>query len=115
AESVEDHKLHGETLVISPEAAEAMQRARSAGRRIVAVGTTTVRTLEYCVARSTGGRLQAMSGEAGLFIYPGFQFRVVDALLTNFHLPRSTLLMRVCAFAGRDNVLHAYAHAVEQR
>ncbi|MGH9531757.1 MAG: tRNA preQ1(34) S-adenosylmethionine ribosyltransferase-isomerase QueA [Terriglobales bacterium] len=115
AERVEDHKLHGETLVISPEAAQAMQRARDAGRRIVAVGTTTVRTLEYCAARSAEGRIQAMSGEAGLFIYPGFQFRVVDALLTNFHLPRSTLLMLVCAFAGRENVLRAYAHAVEQR
>ncbi len=114
AERVEEHKLHGETFVVSPEAAETIQRARASGRRIVAVGTTTVRTLEYCAAREPEGRILAGRGEADLFIYPGFQFRAVDVLLTNFHLPRSTLLMLVSAFAGRENVLHAYAHAVEQ-
>jgi S-adenosylmethionine:tRNA ribosyltransferase-isomerase len=115
AERVEEHKLHSETFVISPEAADAIQRARAASRRIVAVGTTTVRTLEYCAARDPEGRITPGLGEADLFIYPGFPFRVVNALLTNFHLPRSTLLMLVCAFAGRENVLRAYAHAVEQR
>ena len=115
AERVEEHKLHGEHFSISPEAAAQIARARAAGRRVVAVGTTTVRTLEYCTARNPEGRVEAGSGEAALFIYPAFPFRVVNALLTNFHLPRSTLLMLVCAFAGRENVLRAYAHAVEQR
>ena len=114
-ERVEEHKLHGERFAISAEAAEQLARARAAGRRIVAVGTTTVRTLEFSAARDPQGRIQAGSGEADLFIYPGFPFRVVNVLLTNFHLPRSTLLMLVCAFAGRENVLRAYAHAVEQR
>ncbi len=112
---VEEHKLHSETFVVSPEAAANIQQARGASRRIVAVGTTTVRTLEYCAAGNPEGRIEAGRGEADLFIYPGFQFRVVNALLTNFHLPRSTLLMLACAFAGRDNVLHAYAHAVEEK
>ncbi len=115
ADRVEDHKLHSETFVISPQAARAIQQARAAGRRIVAVGTTTARTLEDCAARDPQGPTLAGRGEAGLFIHPGFQFRVVNALLTNFHLPRSTLLMLVCAFAGRENVLRAYAHAVEQQ
>ncbi|MGH9555225.1 MAG: tRNA preQ1(34) S-adenosylmethionine ribosyltransferase-isomerase QueA [Terriglobales bacterium] len=115
AERVEDHKLHGEKFAISPEAAQQIVSARNAGRRIVAVGTTTVRTLEYCAASDPEGRIQAGHGEASLFIYPGFPFRVVGALLTNFHLPRSTLLMLVCAFAGREHALRAYAHAVEQR
>ncbi len=116
-ERVEEHKLHAERFAISAETAEqiARARARAAGRRVVAVGTTTVRTLEFSAARNPEGRVEAGSGETDLFIYPGFPFRVVDALLTNFHLPRSTLLMLVCAFAGRENVLHAYAHAVEQR
>src|SRR5215813_12362438 len=83
------------------------------GRRVVAVGTTSVRTLEY--AAQSSGRVRAASGEADLFIYPGFPFRVVGALLTNFHLPQSTLLMLVSAFAGTEKVLAAYRHAVEQR
>jgi S-adenosylmethionine:tRNA ribosyltransferase-isomerase len=115
AERVEEHKLHGEWFSIPEAAADQIARGRGAGRRAIAVGTTTVRTLEYCAACNTEGRIQAGRGEADLFIYPGFRFRVVDALLTNFHLPRSTLLMLVCAFAGRENVLRAYAHAVEQR
>ncbi|MGH8632186.1 MAG: tRNA preQ1(34) S-adenosylmethionine ribosyltransferase-isomerase QueA [Burkholderiales bacterium] len=115
AERVEDHRLHGERFAISAQTAEQISRARAAGRRIVAVGTTTVRTLEYCAAGDPGGRIAPGSGEAGLFIYPGFQFRAVNALLTNFHLPRSTLLMLVCAFAEREHVLRAYAHAVEQQ
>ncbi len=115
AQRVEDHKLHGETFRVSAQAADSLEQARAARRRIVAVGTTAVRTLEYCAARDPQGRILAGKGEADLFIYPGFRFRAVDAVLTNFHLPRSTLLMLVCAFAGRDNVLRAYAHAVEQR
>lgn len=112
-ERVEDHRLHKETYSISEETAEAINRARMRQRRIVAVGTTTVRTLEYAAIQSRDGRLAAGRGEADLFIYPGYGFRVVGAMLTNFHLPQSTLLMLVCAFAGREPVLAAYEHAVE--
>jgi S-adenosylmethionine:tRNA ribosyltransferase-isomerase len=110
---VEDHKLHRESYSISAEAASAVNRALDAGRRVVAVGTTTVRTLEYVGGKS--GRVTAESGEAEIFIYPGHEFRVVGALLTNFHLPQSTLLMLVCAFGGQQRVLDAYRHAVAQR
>ena len=110
---VEEHKLHRERYGISDSAAKSTNSAIESGRRVVAIGTTTVRTLEYA-ARETG-RVQPGSGEADLFIYPGFQFRVVDAMLTNFHLPRSTLLMLVCAFGGKEQVMTAYRHAVEQK
>jgi S-adenosylmethionine:tRNA ribosyltransferase-isomerase len=113
-ERVEDNQLHSERYVISPEAADKISRTKAAGRRVVAVGTTTVRTLEF-VATQNEGEIVAGSGEANIFIYPGFQFRVVDALLTNFHLPQSTLLMLVCAFAGREKVLRAYEHAVKEK
>jgi S-adenosylmethionine:tRNA ribosyltransferase-isomerase len=113
-ERVEDHRLHKETYSISPQTAEAINRALDQNRRIVAVGTTTVRTLEYAMAQSPNGRIAPARGEADLFIYPGYEFRIVGASLTNFHLPQSTLLMLVCAFAGRDSVLHAYRHAVRQ-
>jgi S-adenosylmethionine:tRNA ribosyltransferase-isomerase len=112
-EQVEEHRLHGESYSISSGAAEQINQALDDRRRIIAVGTTTVRTLEYSARNS--GRVAAGVGEADLFIYPGFQFRIVDALLTNFHLPQSTLLMLVCAFAGKEHVLAAYRHAVEQR
>lgn len=112
---VEEHKLHREWYNISDEAAHAINRALDAGRRVVAVGTTTVRTLEYAAKISSDRRPQAGSGEADIFIYPGFQFRVVGAMLTNFHLPESTLLMLVSALAGREKVLAAYDHAVEQQ
>ncbi|HET8666919.1 MAG TPA: tRNA preQ1(34) S-adenosylmethionine ribosyltransferase-isomerase QueA [Terriglobales bacterium] len=115
AEVVEEHKLHRECYSISPEAAEAIGRALNAGRRVVAVGTTTVRTLEYAASISPDGRPQAGAGEADIFIYPGFRFSVTGAMLTNFHLPKSTLLMLVSAFAGREHTLDAYDHAVEQR
>jgi S-adenosylmethionine:tRNA ribosyltransferase-isomerase len=120
AENVEDHKLHRENFSISETAAAQINRALEEKRRIVAVGTTTVRTLEFAAHQSelaSNGiaRIQAGSGEAEIFIYPGFQFRAVSALLTNFHLPKSTLLMLVSALAGRENILRAYAHAVEQK
>ncbi len=119
-ENVEEHKLHRESYSISEEAAGQINRALEEKRRIVAVGTTTVRTLEFAARQSdsgaaAAGRVPAGAGEADIFIYPGFAFRVVDALLTNFHLPKSTLLMLVAAFAGRGNVLKAYAHAVEEK
>lgn len=113
AEKVEDHKLHHESYEISEAAAQKINRALDERRRVVAVGTTTVRTLEYAACGS--GRVKAGRGEASLFIYPGFKFRVIGALLTNFHLPQSTLLMLVCALGGKDRVLEAYSHAVKQK
>ena len=110
---VEDHRLHREHYSISETAAVQINRARASGRRIVAVGTTSVRTLEFAARQSPDGHLISGHGEADIFIYPDFEFRVVGAMLTNFHLPESTLLMLVCAFAGRDLVLAAYRHAVD--
>jgi len=110
-ERVEEHRLHAESYSISEEAAGKINRALKEARRVVAVGTTTVRTLEFA---AQSGEVRAGAGEANLFIYPGYKFRVVRALLTNFHLPQSTLLMLVCALGGKENVLRAYAHAVGQ-
>jgi len=115
ADRVENHRFHRECYEISSEAAAAINRALDAKRRVVAVGTTTVRTLEYAAGQSRDGRVRAGSGEADIFIYPGYEFRAVGALLTNFHLPQSTLLMLVCAFAGKEAVLEAYQHAVRQQ
>jgi S-adenosylmethionine:tRNA ribosyltransferase-isomerase len=112
-ERVEDHKLHLEAYSISDDATSAINRARDSARRVVAIGTTTARTLEFSALKS--GRVTPGSGEADIFIYPGYEFRVVGALLTNFHLPQSTLLMLVCALAGRQRVLDAYRHAVRER
>jgi S-adenosylmethionine:tRNA ribosyltransferase-isomerase len=114
-ENVEEHRMHSESFRIPQQAAAQIEQARAAGRRIVAVGTTTVRTLEFAAAQSAAGEVAAGSGEADIFIYPGHRFRVVGALLTNFHLPQSTLLMLVSAFAGRDLTLRAYEHAVRER
>ncbi|MGA7155941.1 MAG: tRNA preQ1(34) S-adenosylmethionine ribosyltransferase-isomerase QueA [Acidobacteriaceae bacterium] len=117
AERTEEIKLHAESYTISAETAEAVNRARAEGRRIVAAGTTTTRTLEH-VAREAGLRgsgFWAHSGSTSLFLSPGAEFLVVGGLLTNFHLPESTLLMLVSAFAGREKVLAAYAHAVRER
>jgi S-adenosylmethionine:tRNA ribosyltransferase-isomerase len=113
AEKVEEHRLHSETYNISAKAAESINRALDEKRRVVAVGTTTVRTLEYAAQNS--GRIQPGRGEADLFIYPGFKFQVVSAMLTNFHLPQSTLLMLVCAFGSKEQALAAYRHAVAER
>ncbi|MGA8154240.1 MAG: tRNA preQ1(34) S-adenosylmethionine ribosyltransferase-isomerase QueA [Terriglobales bacterium] len=112
---VEDHRLHRESYVISENAAVIINRALDSGRRVVAVGTTTVRTLEYSASQSRNRRVEAGSGEADIFIYPGYEFRVVGALLTNFHLPQSTLLMLVSALGGKQRVMEAYQHAVEHR
>jgi len=116
-ERVEDIRLHSERYTLPAATAEALNRARAEGRRIVAVGTTAVRTLEHCalVAQTeSDGQLQPHSGETSIFISPGFQFLLVGAMLTNFHLPKSSLLMLVSAFAGRERVLEAYAHAVRE-
>ena len=113
-EQVDEVRLHRERYTLPAETAEAVNRARDQGRRIVAVGTTVVRTLE-AVALEGGGPLRANAGTTEIFISPGFRFQVVGALLTNFHLPQSSLLMLVSAFAGRERVLAAYRHAVEAR
>jgi S-adenosylmethionine:tRNA ribosyltransferase-isomerase len=114
-DTVEKHRLHREWYEISQDAAERIQRARDAGGRVVAVGTTSVRTLEFAARQSEDGRIAPQRGEADIFIYPGFEFRVVGAMLTNFHLPKSTLLMLVAAFSGRERTLRAYEHAVRER
>ncbi len=114
SERVEEHRMGAERYEISDTVAESIELARSDGRRIVAVGTTTVRTLEH-VAGENAGKIVSGRGETPLFIVPGFEFRVVGGLLTNFHLPQSTLLMLVSAFAGRSLVLRAYGHAVSER
>ena len=113
-ETVEAHIVDAETLTVPPTTADAVTRARDEQRRVIAVGTTTVRALES-LTRDPAGRVQPASGETRLFIHPGHEFRVVTGLVTNFHLPKSSLLMLVCAFAGRDVVLEAYRAAVEMR
>jgi len=107
------HRMHSETYAISGPAADMINSARAAGRRVAAVGTTSVRTLEY--ASDSRGFVRAGNGSCDLFIYPGYPFKAVDALITNFHLPRSTLLMLVSAFGGRGNVLHAYREAIKRQ
>jgi S-adenosylmethionine:tRNA ribosyltransferase-isomerase len=114
-ERVEEVHLHRERYTLSAVAAEAVNNAVAEGRRIVAAGTTVVRTLEHCALRAAGNPLQTHSGETEIFISPGFEFRLVDAVLTNFHLPQSSLLMLVSAFAGREPVLAAYRHAVNEK
>ncbi len=111
-EDVRLHRMHEETYTVSPKTAAAVNRARAEGRRVIALGTTSARTLEYAV--DDEGRLRSGSGLCDLFIYPGYRFRVVDGLLTNFHLPRSTLLMLVSALAGREAILAAYRRAVAE-
>ena len=107
------HKMHAERFSISAETAETLNSARRAGRRIVAVGTTSVRTLEY--AADADGNIAPGNGACDSFIYPGYRFNLVDAMVTNFHLPQSTLLMLVAAFTGREQILQAYAEAIKQR
>ncbi len=114
-ERVDEVRLHREQYTISAVAADALNRAVAEGRRIVAVGTTVVRTLEAAALAARGEKLQPHSGATEIFIAPGFEFRLVSALLTNFHLPQSSLLMLVSAFAGREHVLAVYRHAVEER
>jgi S-adenosylmethionine:tRNA ribosyltransferase-isomerase len=109
---VESHRMLAESIAIPEATALAVARARARGRRVVAVGTTVVRTLE--TRADDGGRVVPGTGTSALFVYPGFRFRVVDALVTNFHLPQSTLLMLVCAFAGTEAVLEAYREAIRE-
>ena len=112
-ENVLDHHMHSEFYMVSQEAADKINRAKESGHRVIAVGTTSTRTLE--AAADESGRLHETSGWTEIFIYPGYQFKVIDALITNFHLPQSTLVMLVSALAGREHVLHAYEIAVKER
>ncbi|KPJ74352.1 MAG: hypothetical protein AMS14_05580 [Planctomycetes bacterium DG_20] len=114
AERVADHRMHEELVEVSAEAADRINRARAAGRRVVAVGTTTVRALESVAEGGPPGGVRAARGPTRLFISPPHEFRAVDAMLTNFHLPRSTLLVMVSAFAGRRRVLAAYGEAIRE-
>ena len=109
---VREHKIHSERFEISGDAADAINKTRAEGGRVVAVGTTCVRTLEY--ASGNDGKVAAGSAQCDLFIYPGYRFKTVDAMITNFHLPKSTLLMLVSAFAGRERVLSAYMEAIHK-
>jgi S-adenosylmethionine:tRNA ribosyltransferase-isomerase len=111
-DEIDAHRMHAERIRVPAEAVDAVAAARRRGGRVVAVGTTVVRALE---AAAAAGRLDPCEGETDLFIRPGYRFRVVDALLTNFHLPESTLLVLVAAFAGRERVLAAYHHAIAGR
>jgi S-adenosylmethionine:tRNA ribosyltransferase-isomerase len=114
-ENLEDIHLHAEHYTLPATTARAINTALQAGNRIIAAGTTTTRTLEHCAEIAQGQPLEPHSGQTNIFISPGHKFRIVSGLITNFHLPQSTLLMLVSAFAGRDTVLAAYAHAVQQK
>ena len=111
-ENIADHRMHAERLDVSAGVCEAVERTKSRGGRVIAVGTTSVRSLE---SAASGGELEPFAGDSRIFIYPGYEFKVIDGLVTNFHLPESTLLMLVCALAGRDETLAAYRHAVSER
>jgi len=111
SEQIEDHVMHNEQYSIDTETAAQIERAKAEGRKIIAVGTTSVRTLE---SAWDSGKLRTGEGATSIFIYPGYQFKVVDALFTNFHTPESTLLMLVAAFAGRDLILESYAEAIRE-
>ena len=112
-DKIEEHHMHTETFNISKEAADTINRARAAGGRVIAVGTTSCRTLESAAADD--GTTPARSGDTDIFIYPGYKFKAIDCLITNFHLPESTLIMLVSALAGRDNIMNAYETAVKER
>lgn len=111
-DQIESNRLHAERVVVGEETVDKVRATRAAGGRVIAVGTTAVRSLE---AASASGEIETLNGETELFIKPGYEFRSVDAMLTNFHLPQSSLLLLVSAFAGRDRILAAYEHAVRER
>ena len=115
AERIAEHRMHSEWFEVGAAAAQAVEATRAAGGRVVAIGTTALRALESAALHAPDGRPRAMQGETDLFVTPGFEFRVVDRLLTNFHLPRSTLMMLVSAFAGHAHVMALYRHAIEAR
>ena len=112
SDNILDHKMHSEFYSVSQNAADIVNKAKKEGRRVIAVGTTSVRVLESAFKN---GKLNAESGETSIFIYPPYQFKAVDALITNFHLPESTLIMLVSAFMGRENALKMYEIAVKEK
>ena len=112
-ENIEEHKMHAEYYEISQEAADAINSTKARGKRVIAVGTTSTRTLETVADES--GHIRPCSGWSDIFIYPGYKFKTIDALITNFHLPKSTLIMLVCAFAGKEKVFRAYEEAVKEK
>lgn len=112
-ENLEDHRMHEEVYNVDPKAADIINRTRDSGGRVIAVGTTSLRTIES-IADDTG-HVKSGSGSTGIFIYPGYKFKITDALITNFHLPKSTLLMLVSALAGREEILRVYKEAIEKR
>jgi S-adenosylmethionine:tRNA ribosyltransferase-isomerase len=117
-DNINEHKMHSELYSISQETVDMIQATKNSGAKVVAIGTTALRALESAARVSqlnAGGVLQAGSGETDIFITPGYQFKVVDRLFTNFHLPKSTLLMLVSAFAGMDNIKKAYEHAIAEK
>ena len=114
ADDLDSHEMHSEFYDLSEESAQTLREVREAGKKIIAVGTTSIRTLET-IGSKFDGDIQADSGWTSIFISPGYKFKVVDAFITNFHLPKSTLVMLVSAFAGRENVLNAYNHAIKER
>ena len=113
-EDIKDHKMHSEYYIMSKETADILNKAKEEGRRIIAVGTTSTRTLET-IAHNNNGKFIETSGNTNIFIYPGYEFKAIDCLITNFHLPKSTLVMLVSALAGRDNILNAYKEAVKEK
>ena len=113
-ENVLDHKMHSEYYQMNEETANILNNAKKEGRRIIAVGTTSTRTLET-IATNNNGTFKASSGDTNIFIYPGYEFKAIDCLITNFHLPKSTLVMLVSALAGRENILNAYKEAVNEK
>lgn len=114
-ENILDHKMHVEHYSILEETAEKIRQCRARGGRVIAVGTTSCRTLESAAALSESGEITACTHDTGIFIYPGYQFKAIDGLITNFHLPESTLIMLVSAFLGREKTLHAYETAIKER
>ena len=113
SEKIEDHEMHSEFYVLEPSQADIINETKKLGGRVIAIGTTSVRTLESCA--EDGGRVAANSGYTGIFIYPGYQFKIVDGLITNFHLPESTLIMLVSALSTREHILNAYKEAIENK
>lgn len=114
-DTIEEHVMHEEYYSLSQETADVLNETKARGGRVVAVGTTSCRTLETVGNKFLDGVLEASSGWTQIFIYPGYEFRVVDAMITNFHLPKSTLVMLVSALAGRENIMHAYQEAIDRQ
>jgi S-adenosylmethionine:tRNA ribosyltransferase-isomerase len=111
-DDIANHQMHSEYMCVPQKVVDKINETKKKGGRVFAVGTTVVRSLETA---AKNGELASFEGDTNIFIYPGFQFKVVDMLLTNFHLPESTLLMLVCAFGGKENIMAAYQHAIEQK